>query len=88
MVDFYVADKDRVVSLSEQGVITFVEGLRAIKQTGRLSEDEGFSCIAEIEEKIVATSYSSKHRINTFRLLGQDLRDLYQQAVDCEGRIR
>ena len=63
--------------MSEQGVITFVEGGRAVKQTARLSNDEGFSCIGEIEEKIVTTSYNGKTKQTTIRLLGLDLRDLY-----------
>ena len=57
-----------------------------MKQTARLSSQEGFTCIGEIEEKIVTTSFNPKARQTTIRLLGLDLRDLYQHAIEQEGR--
>lgn len=87
VVDFAVSGKDRILCLSEQGVITVVESARAVKQTGKLAEKEIFTCIKEVEDKILVTCYSKEHRSNTFRLQAPDLRDLCQHMIEDEGRL-
>lgn len=82
VVDFCLTGKDRMVSIAEFGVITVVECSRSVKQTGRLSETDCFSCVAWIDDKILVASYNPGQRSNNFRLLGSDMRDLPGHIIE------
>ena len=71
-----MAGKDQILSLAEHGIITVIECSRAVKQTGRIAEDESFMCISHVDEKILIASYNPSQRLNKFKMLGPDLRDI------------
>lgn len=87
IVDFCVTAKDRIVSLAEFGIITVVEGCRSVKQTGRLSENDVYSCVAWIDDKILVASYNPGQRYNNFRLLGPDMRDLPGHIIEDTSKV-
>lgn len=53
-----------------------IECARAVKQTGRIAEEESFTCISHVDDKILIASYNPAQQTNKFKLLGPDLRDL------------
>lgn len=76
IVNFSVAGKDQILSLAEHGIVTVIESSRAVKQTGRIAENESFTCIAHVDDKILIACFNPSEQLNKFKLLGPDLRDL------------
>lgn len=86
-MSFSVAGKDQILSLAEHGIVTVIECSRAVKQTGRIAEDESFTCISHVDEKILIASFNPSQQINKFKLLGPDLRDIPPEQ-QIEGMSR
>jgi len=87
VTDFICAGKNKVIGISQFGVITVTEGSRIVKQTGRLAEEEIFTCIAEVDEKILTASYDPYKKRTSFRLLAPDLRDLSSLPVPNQHSV-
>lgn len=85
VVDFVAPEKDRFLSISAIGVVSIIESGRVIKQTARLSDKDVFTCIAEIDEKILVVCGNEQNKTSTLRLLGPDLRDIYQHLQEHES---
>ena len=86
VVDFVALTKNKLVSLSSQGVITLVESYRAVKQTPKLSQEEVHTCIGEIDSKLLVSSFSPALKRNNFKLINEDFRESYLHVLDNEGR--
>lgn len=89
IITFSVSGDDQVVSLAEHGIVTVIESGRAVKQSSRIAEDESFTCVSHVDDKILIASFSPGQRLNRFKLLGPDLRDLPpEQQIDGMSRTR
>lgn len=89
-VDFVPWGRNRVLALSERGVITLVESYRSVKQTPQVAEEETHTAIGSLgdaDSKVLVASYCVAARRSTFRLLGEDLKELYVHPIDHEGRL-
>jgi len=85
VIDFVAPEKDRLVCISTVGVVSIIESGRVVKQTARLSDKDVFTCIAEIEEKILVVCGNEANKTSTLRLLGPDLRDIYLHMQEQES---
>lgn len=86
VVDLVAPEKDRILSISAIGVVSIIESGRVVKQTARLSDKDVFTCIAEIDEKILVVCGNELNKTSTLRLLGPDLRDIYQHLQEQESK--
>ena len=90
VVDFTPWGRNRILSLSERGVITLVESYRSVKQTQQVAEEEVHTSICsacEVDSKVLVASYCVGARRSTFRLVGEDLKELYVHPIDNEGTL-
>ena len=90
-VDFVPWGRNRLLALSERGVITLVESYRSVRQTPQVAQEETHTAIGsfgEADSKVLVASFCAAARRSTFRLLSEDLKELYVHPLDQEGSLR